>query len=167
MLVLADRRYFGFPLWSRASETGADLLWRAPANARLHPAGKPIKDGSWPAELRGSGWDRRQCRGACRIRVVECRLAKRPGESCKLATTLLDPGRFPARELADLYHERWEIENACDEVKTHLLGPGATLRSKTPELVLQEIDGLMLAHYSVRSLIHRAAGKAREDPDMI
>ena len=167
MLVLADRRYFGFPLWSRASETGADLLWRAPANARLHPAGKPFKDGSWPAELRGSGWDRRQCRGACRIRVVECRLAKRPGESCKLATTLLDPGRFPARELADLYHERWEIENACDEVKTHLLGPGATLRSKTPELVLQEIDGLMLAHYSVRSLIHRAAGKAREDPDMI
>ena len=165
MLVLADRRYFGFPLWSRASETGADLLWRAPANARLHPAGEPFEDGSWPAELRGSGLDRRRSRGTCLIRVVEYQLAERPDESCKLATTLLDPGRFPARELAGLYHERWEIENACDEVKTHLLGPGAALRSKTPELVLQEIDGLMLAHYAVRSLIHRAAGKAREDPN--
>ncbi len=73
----------------------------------------------------------------------------------------------PARELAGLYHERWEIENACDEVKTHLLGPGAALRSKTPDLVLREIDGLMLAHCAVRSLIRRAAGKAREDPDGI
>ena len=72
-----------------------------------------------------------------------------------------------ARELAGLYHERWEIENAYDEVKTHLLGPGAALRSKTPDLVLQEIDGLMLAQCAVRSLIHRAAGKAREDPDGI
>ena len=167
MLVLADRGYFGFPLWSRASETGADLLWRVPANVRLNPEGRPFEDGSWTAELRGSGSDRRRSRGACRIRVVEYRLAERPGETYRIATTLLDPGRFPARELAGPYHERWEIENDCDEVKTHLLGPGAALRSKTPDLVLQEIDGLMLAHYAVRRLIHRAAGKAREDPDQI
>ncbi len=160
MLVLADRGYFGFPLWSKASETGAELLWRARPNAGLRPAGEPFEDGSWPAELDGG-----RRRGACRVRVVECRLAERPGEAYRLATTLHDPGRFPARELAALYHERWEIENAYDEVKTHLLGPGAALRSKTPELVLQEVDGLMLAHYAVRRLIHRAAGKAREDPD--
>ena len=163
MLVLADCGHFGFPLWSRASETGAELLWRAPTSARLHPAGEPFKDGSWPAELRGSEIDRRRSRGICRIRVVEYRLAERADESHRLATTLLDPGAFPARELASLYHERWEIENAYDEVKTHLLGSGATLRSKTPELVLQEVDGLMLAHYAVRSLIHRAAGKAWKD----
>lgn len=132
---------------------------------RLHPAGEPFEDGSWPAELRGSGTDRRRSRGVRRIRVVEYRLAEHPGESYRLATTLLDPGRFPARDLAGLYHERWEIETAYDEVKTHLLGPGASLRSKTPELVLQEVDGLMLAHCAVRSLIHRAAEKAREDPD--
>ena len=167
MLLLADRGYFGFPLWSRASETGAELLWRAPANARLHPAGDSFEDGSWPAELRGSRLDRRRSRGSCRIRVVEYRLAERPGETYRLVTSLLDPDAFPARELAGLYHERWEIETAYDEVKTHLLGPGAALRSKTPDLVLQEIDGLMLAHYAVRSLIHRAAGKAREDPDGI
>ena len=44
MLLLADRGQFGFPLWSRASETGAELLWRAPANALLHPAGEPFED---------------------------------------------------------------------------------------------------------------------------
>ncbi len=49
----------------------------------------------------------------------------------------------------------------------HILGPGATLRSKTPNLVYQEIDGLMLAHHAVRCLIHEAAGKAGEDPDQI
>ena len=164
MLVLADCGHFGFPLWSRASETGAELLWRMPANAHLHPAGEPFKDGSWPAELRGSEADHRRSRGACRVRVVEYRLAKRPGETVRLATTLCDPDRFPAHELAGLYHERWEVENAHDEVKTHLLGPGVALRSKTPELILQEINGLMLAHYAVRSLIHRATGTTQRDP---
>ena len=74
MLLPADRGQFGFPLWLRASETGAELLWRVPANALLHPAGEPFEDGSWPAELRGSGLDRRRSRGACRVRVVEPRL---------------------------------------------------------------------------------------------
>ena len=77
------------------------------------------------------------------------------------------PGQAPAEELAALYHERWEIETTYDEIKTHLLGPGAILRSKTPELVYQEIGGLMLAHYAVRRLIHEAAGTAREDPDRL
>lgn len=97
--------------------------------------------------------------------MVNYRLAERPGESCRLATTLLGPGRFPAREIAGLYHERWEIETTYDEVRTHLLEPGASLRSKTPELILQKIDGLMLAHCAVRGLIHRVAEKAREDLD--
>ncbi len=80
-----------------------------------------------------------------------------------MATTLLDP----AAEVAALYHERWEVEATCDEVKTHILGPGAILRSKTPELVLQEVHGLMLAHYAVRRLIHEAARKVDEDPDRL
>ena len=68
-------------------------------------------------------------------------------------------------ELAALHHERWEIETACEEVNTRILGPGAALRSKTPNLVCQENDGLMLAHCAVRCLVHVAADKAGEDPD--
>ena len=85
----------------------------------------------------------------------------------RLATTLLDPAAAPAAEVAALYHERWEVETAYDEVKTHILGPGAILRSKTPDLVLQEVHGLMPAHYAVRRLIHEAARKVDEDPDRL
>lgn len=85
----------------------------------------------------------------------------------RLATTLLDPTVAPASEVAALYHERWEVETTYDEVKTHILGPGALLRSKTPDLVLQEVHGLMLAHYAVRRLIHEAARKVDEDPDRL
>ena len=166
MLVLADRDCCGFPPWRRASDTGADLLWRMKANLRL-PVLERFDDGSCRSVLRGSGQDRRRSRGVCPVRVVEYTLDGAGGEVCRLATTLLDPAVAPAVEMAALYHERWEVETTCDEVKTHILGPGATLRSKTPDLVLQEVHGLMLAHYAVRRLIHEAARKVDEDPDRL
>jgi IS4 transposase len=69
--------------------------------------------------------------------------------------------------LAALYHERWEIEGALDELKTHLRGARVVLRSKTPELVRQEFWGLLLAHFAVRGLMHEAALRADEDPDRL
>ena len=87
--------------------------------------------------------------------------------SYRLLTTRLDPLRTPAAELAALYHERWEVESTCDEIKTHLLGRHPILRSKTPPLVRQEIEGLMLAHYAVRHFLHEAAREADEDPDRL
>ena len=82
----------------------------------------------------------------------------------RLVTTILDHEQAPAHELAALYHERWEIETAPDELKTHLRGARIVLRSKTPDLVRQEFYGLMMAHFAIRSLIHDAALKADEDP---
>ena len=165
MLLLADRYYCGLPLWSQAVASGAELLWRAKSNMRF-PAIECFPDGSWRSVLVSSGRDRRASRGECPIRVFSYRLAG-VEENFTLATTLLDPAEAPAAELAALYHERREIETACDEVKTHLLGPGALLRSKKPDLVRQELHGLMLAHYAVRRLIHEAAGKVGEDPDRL
>ena len=165
MLVLADRTYCGFPLWSRAVATGADLLWRFKRTMKF-PVIEALDDGSWRSVIRGSGRDRRRSRGELSVRIVAYRI-KESDEITMLATTLLDHHLAPAAELAALYHERWEIENACDEVKTHILGPGAALRSKTPDLVYQEIDGLMLAHYAVRNLIHDAAMKSGENPDRL
>ena len=166
MLVLADRGYCGFPLWRQASGTGADLLWRMKANLRL-PVLERFGDGSYRSVLRGSGQDRRRSQGDCSVRVVEYTLAGVDSPIYRLATTLIDPAVAPASELAALYHERWEVETAYDEVKTHILGPGALLRSKTPDLVRQEVHGLMLAHYAVRRLIHEAARKVDEDPDRL
>lgn len=85
----------------------------------------------------------------------------------RLLTTILDPEQAPARELAALYHERWEIEGALSELKTHLRGSKIVLRSKTPQLVRQEFYGLLLAHFAIRGLMHEAALEADEDPDRL
>jgi hypothetical protein len=83
----------------------------------------------------------------------------------RLVTSILDHKEAPAEELAALYQERWEIESALDELKTHLRGSKIVLRSKTPDLVRQEFYGLLMAHYAIRGLMHEAALKVAEDPD--
>lgn len=85
----------------------------------------------------------------------------------RLVTTILDHQKAPAAQLAALYHERWEIETALDELETHLRGARMVLRSKTPDLVRQEFYGLMMAHFAVRGLMHEAALKADADPDRL
>ena len=85
----------------------------------------------------------------------------------RLATTILDSRLVSAQELAALYHERWEIESAFDELKTHLRGRQITLRSKTPDLVRQEFYGLVMAHFAIRTLMHEAALKGGVDPDRL
>ena len=103
------------------------------------------------------------------LRVIDYRLEGIEGSEpiYRLATSVLDPGKAPAGELAALYHERWEIETAFDELKTHLRGAKIILRSKTPDLVRQEFYGLLMAHFAIRGLMHEAALKADEDPDRL
>ena len=103
------------------------------------------------------------------VRVVDYQLKDVPDAEpiYRLITTILDPAQAPAKELAALYHERWEIETALDELKTHLRGAQIVLRSKTPELVQQEFFGLLMAHFAIRGLMHEAALKADEDPDRL
>jgi IS4 transposase len=103
------------------------------------------------------------------VRVIEYRLEGIEGAEpiYRLITTILDHEAAPAAELAALYHERWEIETALDKLKTHLRGSKIILRSKTPDLVRQEFYGLMMAHFSVRGLMHEAALKVDEDADRL
>lgn len=166
MLCLADRNFFGFALWVQAHDTGAALLWRIKINARL-PREQPLPDGSYLSHIYASDKDRRHQRNGVRVRVIEYRLDGVPDAEpiYRLVTNLLDPAHTPAAELAALYHERWEIETALAELKTHLRGAKIVLRSKTPDLVRQEFYGLMMAHFAVRGLMHEAALKADIDPD--
>jgi hypothetical protein len=168
MLCLADRFFPSYTLWQAAAKTVADLLWRVRQNARLE-VDRRLPDGSYLSRIYASTSDRRNHRNAIVVRVIEYRLKDVPGAEpiYRLITTVLDPAAAPAKELAALYHERWEIETALDELKTHLRGAQIVLRSKTPELVRQEFYGLLMAHYAVRGLMHEAALRAAEDPDRL
>jgi hypothetical protein len=168
MLCLADRQFFGHALWQEAAATGADLLWRVKRNLRL-PREARLADGSYLTTIYPSEKDRRHRAGGVGVRAVEYRLEGIADAEplYRLVTTILDPAAAPAAELAALYHERWEIEGALDELKTHLRGARMVLRSKTPELVRQEFWGLLLAHFAVRGLMHEAALRADEDPDRL
>jgi hypothetical protein len=168
MLCLADRPFFGYALWQAAAARGADLLWRVKHNLRL-PREARLADGSYLTTIYPHEKNRRHQANGVRVRVVEYRLEGIAGAEplYRLVTTILDPAAAPAAELAALYHERWEIETALDELKTHLRGAQTVLRSKTPELVRQEFWGLLLAHFAVRGLMHEAALRADADPDQL
>lgn len=144
------------------------LLWRVKVAMNL-PCSRRLADGSYLSKIYRSTYDRQKDRKGVEVRVIEYTLEGVVGaEPCyRLLTTILEPAEAPANELAALYHERWEIETALDELKTHLRGARIVLRSKTPELVKQEVYGLLLAHFAVRGLMHEAALKGDVDVDQL
>ena len=168
ILCLADRFFPSYKLWQAAARTGADLLWRTRQNARLDVEQR-LPDGSYLSHVYPSEKDRRRKTNGVQVRVIDyCLDGVADAEPVyRLVTTILDHEKAPAVELAALYHERWEIETALDELKTHLRGAKIVLRSKTPDLVRQEFYGLMMAHFAIRGLMHEAALKADEDPDRL
>lgn len=170
MLCLADRLFTGGPLWKQAAATGADLLWRAQCRMKFACVER-LQDGSYLSYVYPNRRDHEKHpedpSRRLRVRVIEYRLCgkRSPEPWYRLVTTLLDPEQAPARELAALYHERWEIENTLDEFKVHLRGSQVVLRSQTPDLVRQEFYGLLLLHFAVRAFMHEAALNANRDPD--
>jgi hypothetical protein len=86
----------------------------------------------------------------------------------RLITSLLDADKYPAKEIVDLYHERWELELAYDEIKTEMLdGAAAPLRSKSPVGIRQEVWGLLIAYNLVRLEMERVADQAKVKPTRI
>src|SRR5258707_1890849 len=170
MLCLADRLFTGGPLWKRATATGADLLWRSKRSMKFACVQR-FQDGSYLSYIYPNRRDRlkhpEDPSRRMAVRIIEYRLrGKRFSEPWyRLVTTILDPQKAPARELAALYHERWEIENTLDEFKVHLRGPQVVLRSQTPDLVRQEFYGFLMLHFAVRSFMHEAALSVDRDPD--
>jgi hypothetical protein len=180
MLVMADRGIYSWDLCQAVTAAGADFCLRVPT--RLHlPALQWLPDGSYLSHLtepgaRGTGAARaRLARGAdvttvpgVRVRVVDYDVPGRGGgEVFTLITSVLDHQDMTAADLAAAYHERWEIELAFDEIKTHQRGPAAILRSRSPDLVLQELYGLLITHYAIRRLMTEAADQAELDPDRL
>jgi Transposase DDE domain/Insertion element 4 transposase N-terminal len=166
MLLLWDRGFASFALVRQVVDRGAQLLARWKDNRILQPF-RRLTDGSYLAYIYASERDRTARRGGILVRIIEYTLQEpaRGGQAEKhrLLTTLLDAQRHPAQTLVELYHVRWEEELAIDELKTHEL-ERPVLRSQTPAGVVQEIYGLMLAHYVLRTLMFTAARRAAVSP---
>lgn len=162
MLVLADRHVYSFHRWIKAVDTGADLLWRVTSNLTLRPV-EMLADGSYIAEVippKKSG------RASFRLRVIEYRLPW-SGELYRLVTTIMDPVRAPAKDLAVLYHERWDIEGFFKQIKSVQLNDEKIFRSKSPDGVRQEFWAHLAVHYATMCVQVDAADHAKLDPDRI
>jgi hypothetical protein len=179
MLMIVDRNFYSFKLWKQALSTGADLLWRVQASVTL-PVIEPLPDGSYRsivinpkitgarrAALIDQARRGHQIPGdhAIPVRVIEYDIPDREGngtgELICLITSILDPSDVTAIELARAYHERWESETSFREKKTYLLRSGHALRSKSPEMVRQEIWAMLLAHYAIRKTHVSSRGRSR------
>lgn len=184
MLLLCDRNFAGYQLWGLAAETGADLLWRLKKNVVFTPQ-EVLPDGSFisvmptPTEVvrhgraRAKGKNLDQPLQGHTVRIIEYVVTVTASdgnsrtEPFRLATTILDHEVAPAKQLATLYHERWEIENSYQEMKTRLRGAEFILRSKSPDLVRQELFGFLTVYQALCSFRTEAADEAGIDPDRI
>lgn len=162
MLVLADRNFPGGPLWTAATADGAHLLWRIKTNRFTLPVEQELPDGSYLSSFTsGKGTTRIRIR----MRVIHYTVTttdestgEQTSEEFCLATTLFDPDTAPAAELAELYHQRWQIETLFAAIKTTQRG-GATevLRSHHPEGIRQEIWAMLCVYQALRALMADAA----------
>ncbi len=191
MLLLADRGFYSYRLWTAAAGTRADLLWRVTASMHL-PVLRALPDGSWLAHVNDPAEVTRRARrnGARRrrgstlppdagplpgitVRVIEFWLTVTTGdggtrtERYRLITTLLDHRACPAAALAAGYARRWAIETGFAEFKTCLRGPGRILRSRTPDLARQELWAYLVIYQAIRAVMALAAAGAGIDPDRI
>ena len=147
MLLLADRNFAAATLIEQIGATGAELLIRCKDGRRLPPI-RRLDDGSWLARV-----------GTVTVRVIDAEIvvllagdgARRTGRY-RLVTTLVDEKRYPARELVELYHCRWEIETSYLELKSTILG-GRVLRARTPAGVAQEVYSLLIVYQALRTVI--------------
>lgn len=184
-LLIADRGFYNWRDWQAAAATGAALLWRVKAGLR-RPVVDLLPDGSYLSVVaKPTVHDKARAKLiaaarageyldpalAMRVRVIEYQIPGRDGdgnsELIALITTITDPALASAQELAEAYHQRWEEETGNDQLKTHLRGPGSVLRSKSPDMIRQEIYGYLLTHHAIAALICQAATEADIDPDRV
>jgi hypothetical protein len=172
MLVLADRNFLSFKLWRDAAATGADLLWRVRDSFTL-PVLERLGDGSYLSRLKPL---RKSYGDPITVRIIEYTVTTRDehgatvSELFCLATTLLDPDRWPIEEFPTLYHDRWRVETMLDAVKTDLRGGtgvltraagagdpwhlDAAIRDEVKETAIVRMVRFVVQHVEVKRLAH-------------
>jgi hypothetical protein len=173
-LLLMDRAHCCYETIARALAQDIRILTRAKSNLTLAPV-RVLSDGTYLAQMSPSNTKslRRHGRNLepLLVRVIryDAPDPKHPDQRIvqRLVTSLVDETRYPAMTLIAAYHERWEIENAVDEIDTHLRSERPILTSKKPAGVVQEVYGILIAHYAVRKVMFDAAQQVAIDPDRV
>lgn len=166
-VVLLDRGFYSFRHLHAIVQRPADFVTRLKTGrcAMSITSKKRIGVNDWlgcvrcPLDLR-----RRHPHLPEAMPVRLIRYQRRGFRTSHIVTSLLDPGLYPAAEVVALYHDRWEVEMAYDEIKTHLVAQMVTFRSRLPERVLQEGYGILIAYNILRALMARAAEQASVEP---
>ncbi len=168
MLLLCDAGICCGPVLLEARSKNAQVLGRLDSRSWTTPWVR-LHDGSYLVKVYRDG--RHQTGELLTASVIEYRVKDQEtghlSAPIRLITTLLDPKQSPIETLIRLYHERWEIEQGIDEIKTHLCLSARTLRSQTPQGVEQALSGVLLAYFAVRTLMSAAALQADWDPDEV
>jgi hypothetical protein len=189
MLLLADRNFLGYRLWTACRARGAHLLWRAKQATPRLPVQQGLWDGSWLSTLYdpddARAWRRQVRKNRQRghrppkprpikgttVRVVEALITVTVNgvirtEKYRLVTSLLDPDHAPADQIVALYARRWAAETGIREIKTTLLA-GRALRGTTPIRAQQELWATLVVYQAIRLLICQAALTHDLDPSRI
>lgn len=170
MLVMWDRGFHEYDMIIGVRNRQAHVLGRLPAHVKPKRV-QTLDDGSYLAYIYPSDYQRRKQGECCLVRIIEYKVTDSAladvDEVHRLVTTLLDPVAYPVIELICAYHERWEIEIVIDEIDTHQRLSERTLRSLKPVGVIQELYGLLIAHFVIRFLMHEAALLVDIDPDRL
>jgi hypothetical protein len=164
MLLMWDRGLHSYAMVQATQKQGCDYLGRVPANVKF-AAEKVLDDGSYLSWIYPDGKSKKKGGTKILLRVIEYTIdSDEEQKTYRLITSLLDTTLFPAWLLASEYHQRWEVENIIDELKTHLLGRKTPIRSLNPREVVQEVYGWLLGHWAVRYLMFQAAEQAGISP---
>ena len=167
MLLMWDRGLHSYAMVSATLSKGCDYLGRIPSNVKFINEIQQ-EDGSYLSFIYPPGKFREKEFQPIQLRVIEYTIENLDDPKAeiryRLITSLLDAKKFPANLLAAEYHQRWEVENTIDELKVHLSERKTHVRSQRPREVVQEIYGLLLGHWAVRSLIFEAASGAKISP---
>ncbi len=168
-LTVLDRGLISYRLFHRMQTQGTQRHWltRAKGNLQLRQV-QHLGPNDDLVEMQAYRQLRKEHPELPAVLLVRAVRYQRPGfRPQTLLTSLLDPVKYPAEEIVNLYHERWEIELGFDEIKTHTLDREETLRSRDPHRVLQEFWGVALAYNLVRIEMARVASRAGVPPRRI
>lgn len=168
-LAILDRGFLSYGLLHRLATSGAERHWliRAKANLRwrtlerLGPHDELVEI-TVPRQARRAHPELPET-----LTLRALRYQRKGFRPQTLLTSLLDPNAYPAAEIAELYHERWELELGFDEIKTHALEREEAMRSRAPERLRQEVWGLAIAYNLVRLHMQEVAQRASLPPSRI